>query len=369
MDLSPYIPPSVALKASDSMQYYGAVGDYVGGVIGTIISALAFAGVIITLRNARKYEYRSKVYQVFSEMLRTHEDIVQSLSFNGRSGRDVFGEILEEFYQIHKILTDEGHFSSTQDPVGRVQVSFVIAYYGPHEKTARLLADLKLHSSALDAVRCVDRASAKFLENNFAKELRKRPLSNHPAEASWRSDVATVVALTKTENIPPRIRSLILRVLSAAGSRIAPPKVEELRDRLSLIGSRSHFPGHQNRLGHYFRNLYATYRYIDQASIPDEEKMRLGRVVRSKLSNYEQAVLALNALTPLGRSWRHGNNSLMRRYMPIRAVPEGFFGFDEAFVFHQTYSEVKFEWQELKSEVESQDHGLLSRWRRPKHVE
>lgn len=348
MDLSPYIPPAVAAKASDSMQYYGTLGDYVGGVWGTVVSLFGFLAIVATLWNARKYEYRSKIYQVFVEMLRTHEDVVQSLSFNKRTGRDVFGEILEEFYQVHQLLTSEGHFSATPDPIRRAQIAYLVTYYGPQEATARLLSELKLHSNATEVIKCIDQASARFEENRFAREIRERPLSDHPSEVWWRSELAVVKALMKTENIPPRARALLNTVLAAASRRTAPLSVDQLRVRLKAISDRSYFPGHQNRLGHYFRNLYLTYRYIDEASLPKKERVRLGQVVRSKLSNYEQAVLALNALTPLGSDWHEGKNSLMRKFMPIRAVPKGFFGFDESFVLHEIYKEVEFEWQDLK---------------------
>lgn len=348
MDFTPYIPLAAAAKASDSMQYYGTLGDYVGGVWGTVVSLFGFLALVATLWNARKYEYRSKVYQVFVEMLRTHEDVVQSLSFKKRTGRDVFGEILDEFYQIHQILTNAGHFSNTPDPIRRVQIAYLITYYGPQEATARLISDLKLHVDAIEVVKCVDQASARFEENRFLKELRERPFSDHSSEVWWRSELAVVKALMKTENIPPRARGVLNGVLAAASRRTAPLAIEQLRERLKMISDRSYFPGHQNRLGHYFRNLYVTYRYINEASIPTKERDRLGRVVRSKLSNYEQAVLALNALSPLGSAWREGKRSLMRRYMPIRAVPKGFFGFDPEFVLHEIFDEVKFEWQDLK---------------------
>lgn len=347
MSLSSYIPPAAAAKASDSMQYYGTLGDYIGGVWGTLISLLGFLGIVATLWNARKYEYRSKVYQVFVEMLRTHEDVVQSLSFKQATGRDVFGEILQEFYQVHEILTEKGLFVDTPDPIRRAQIAYLITFYGPHEATGQLLTDLKLHSDASALVSTIDDASARFEENKLLSELRRPSASISPAEAAWRSEVAVAKALLRTENVPPRVRKVLYEALSAANRRTAPLSLEQLRNRLMMIAGRSHFPGHQNRLGHYFRNLYVAYRYIDEAAIPKEERERLGRVIRSKLSNFEQAVLALNALTPLGMPWREGRISLVSRYMPIRAVPKGFFQFDPQFVLHEIYDEVLFEWQEL----------------------
>lgn len=330
------------------MQYYGTLGDYVGGLWGTVVSLLGFLAVVATLWHSRKYEYRSKVYQVFIEMLRTHEDVVQSLSVRGKSGRDVFGAILDDFYQIYKLLNDEGHFTGIVDPVQRVKIAYLITYYGPQRATADLLGELKLHDAPLRAVDCIDKASARFEEHRFIKEMQDRRFSDEPAEVHWRSSVTTAKAMMLTEDFPPRFRAVLNGILSAASRRTSPLSLNQVRERVEAVSRRSYFTGHQNRLGHYFRNLYVTYRYISEASIPKKEQDRLGRVVRSKLSNYEQAVLALNALTPLGAAWRQGKTSLMKRFMPIRAVPKGFFGFDGAFVLHEIYSEVDFEWEDLQ---------------------
>jgi hypothetical protein len=80
MELRDIAPIGPAAPASEPMQYYGLLGDYVGGVWGTGLAALTAIGVFATVWYTRRIDYKSKTYQVFVEMLRTHEEIVSSLS-------------------------------------------------------------------------------------------------------------------------------------------------------------------------------------------------------------------------------------------------------------------------------------------------
>ena len=84
------------------MQYYGLLGDYIGGVWGTLLTALTVFGVFMTFWWSRRMDYRAKTYQVFAEMLRTHEEIVTSLRIGNQTGRDTFSSVLSEFYVIYQ---------------------------------------------------------------------------------------------------------------------------------------------------------------------------------------------------------------------------------------------------------------------------
>lgn len=80
MDVNSFIPRQDNLSpASETMQYYGLLGDYIGGVWGTFFTAATVLGVFLTVWWSRRMDYRAKAYQVFAEMMRTHEEIVQSL--------------------------------------------------------------------------------------------------------------------------------------------------------------------------------------------------------------------------------------------------------------------------------------------------
>jgi hypothetical protein len=125
-------------------------------------------------------------------------------------------------------------------------------------------------------------------------------------------------------------------------------KIQELfglihTERQNNKSERRQFGGHQLRLSHYFRNLFSAYTFIDEAKLSNEEKLSLGKVLRSKLSNHEQAVLALNIMSHLGAEWER--TGLVERYKPFKNLPELFLTFDRLFKIKERFPYINFEWE------------------------
>jgi hypothetical protein len=112
------------------------------------------------------------------------------------------------------------------------------------------------------------------------------------------------------------------------------------------------FEGHQSRLGHYYRHLYQTVKFIDQQPIAIE-KYDYVKTVRAQLSTHEQALLLVNSLTPLGAAW--WKNSFITRYRMVQNLPENFFEpnveLDVSSLFPNDY----FEWQDRVSAGQTLD--------------
>lgn len=64
-----------------------------------------------------------------------------------------------------------------------------------------------------------------------------------------------------------------------------------------------YFHIYQSDLGHYFRNLFHTVRYIDNSKVSRNHKNELIKILRSNLSNYELLLLAYNCLHPYGNAF------------------------------------------------------------------
>lgn len=103
------------------------------------------------------------------------------------------------------------------------------------------------------------------------------------------------------------------------------------------------FKGYQLSISHYMRNLFAMYSTIDRSGLPKNQKKQLGKIVRAKLSNYEQAVLALNIISHLGRTWEV--DGLVTRYKPFTNIPKLFFSFDSNFSLKERFPQIRFEWE------------------------
>jgi hypothetical protein len=75
------------------------------------------------------------------------------------------------------------------------------------------------------------------------------------------------------------------------------------------------------------------------------EKLNYGKIIRSRLSNYDQAVLLLNILSHMGREWE--TEGLVIKYKPFANIPRLFFGFDNAFSPKSRFPFVEFEWEKF----------------------
>jgi len=275
----PAAPLATAAVAAPpgSMQYKGLQGDYFGGVYGTVITAFASLLVLFTWRTTRKNDNKTKTYQVFTEMLRTHEEIVSSMRIGDVVGREAIALLHSEFSFIYKVTKSHVPGEGVWSMHDRVDIAYTYMYYGPQQQTQRILsrydaASLKLIGDAI---------SAKQQQNARATGARHR-------------------------------------------------------QRL--------FKGHQNRISHYFRNLFAAYKFIDSSDLSESEKKNLGKVLRAKLSNYEQALLLLNVMSSLGKPWK--TTGLLDFYQPIKNVPRNFLSFDEQnFDMMTEFPRIDFDWK------------------------
>jgi hypothetical protein len=274
MEFRDIIPIGPASPASDAMQYYGLLGDYVGGFWGTVVGLLTVIGVFITVWYTRRIDYKSKTYQVFVEMLRTHEEIVSAIEVNDLKGREAISLVLSEFYAIYRVVAETARLGAMWPLNDRIDIAYTYTFFGAQLQTMKILSRF-------------DQTQLKLVGDGVTR----------------------------------------LRQDNDNGKRA--------------------FKGHQNRLSHYFRNLFSAYSFVEESNLSHKEKLSLGKVLKSKLSNYEQALLAINCICHLGDAWiREG---LLSTYKPIKNIPKDFFSFDDEFDLKTQFPYIVFEWESPKS--------------------
>ncbi|WP_343665367.1 putative phage abortive infection protein [Chryseobacterium mucoviscidosis] len=80
------------------------------------------------------------------------------------------------------------------------------------------------------------------------------------------------------------------------------------------------FAGHSNFLGHYYRHLFHTVKFVvsyDPEILTEDEKMNFLRLLRAQLSNHEQALLFYNWLSEYGGNWENDTNQFFTKYKMI----------------------------------------------------
>ncbi len=94
------------------------------------------------------------------------------------------------------------------------------------------------------------------------------------------------------------------------------------------------YNGMQNSLGHYYRQLFMTIKYIND--LKDKKKSYLDKwnyvkLIRSQLSNHEQIFFFINSISSLGRDWELNiivnnmadeNERLITKYDLIKNIPK-----------------------------------------------
>jgi hypothetical protein len=88
-------------------------------------------------------------------------------------------------------------------------------------------------------------------------------------------------------------------------------------------------------LGHYYRHLFQTVKYINgqpKELFPYKEKYNYIKTLRAQLGNYEQALLLYNSISPLGEPWEldssitDENLKLITKYNLLKNIPPDFTG-------------------------------------------
>jgi hypothetical protein len=121
------------------------------------------------------------------------------------------------------------------------------------------------------------------------------------------------------------------------------------------------FEGHENKLGHYYRHLFHTVKFIahqDESFIPYHEKRKYLRLLRAQLSNYEQSMLFYNSLA-YAPEWERGNK-FFSDYRMIHNLGEETLIQDKYFLAE--YDKLKSKQEEVRT-YKDNDHIFDSqRW-------
>lgn len=306
-------------------QFNGTIGDFIGGTVGTLFSLAGFFLLYLTLqtqtetlkeqRESLKTQelqfQRERIESRFFELVNLHrinvEELVQRDWKTGKeiaSGRRVFKEIYNQVqYSIDintvifqnikpsELLLEEvsKKLSNYDDQYIKqyciVTLSFSIVFFGvANESYDGLLNSLKRDFKET------------FVEDIF-RFYRSIPDPRSRYWKAWK-------LLYKNENFLDSFHTYFTDKLKFQEQCIT----HDFSFQKLMLGNNDSkffkfFGGHQSKLGHYFRHLFQTVKYIDKQLISFEDKYDYVKTLRAQLSNYEQYLLLLNSISFLGRGW------------------------------------------------------------------
>lgn len=290
----------------------GAIGDTINGIAGPFIALLAalltflafyiqykanlqqrthfettLANQTLDAKEQEKNRLKDKIESRFFELLKIQRENVSDFHSKGKSGRSVVIDIYDEFNGLFEFIklwyTFEKSGLPSEIEWNRrcCEIAYLILFFGLGNKTT---------DSVLSSIKTVV-ANDVFYDNEFYRFALKSMVDNHVKR--------------REEN-----------------------KTKSKGERLYIDHD-----GHQSRLGHYFRHLFQTIKFIDgqpNTLLTYRDKYIYVKTLRAQLSNHEQAVFFYNSLTSLGKPWEIGktkdDKKLITKYNLIKNLPKGFTG-------------------------------------------
>lgn len=344
----------------------GQFGDFVGGFLGTIINGAAFYFLYLTLNEQRKSNLKQGFETKLYDLIHLHRENVSELSYTkfcrGRfetsNSRKAFKVIVQEFIEcFHEVkhftkmypdieiilptyrvelekIHKRNNCKDTLEGLALIDIAFCFFYFGVSKESETIL----LH-------KFYNRYNKEF-SNRLKVFLQLKPKQeNKELFDEWKT--------FKEKEIKDKL-VIFEELYPHAGKSFLPANFIKTK-LFTNLDAEKYYEGHQHRLGHYFRHLFQSYKFLTmQEFITPEEKYFYGKTFRAQLSSYEQFLLFVNSLSSLGMKWEYSivekdvkgkgkleDYKLITRYNLIKNLPGSQY-YD--FTYRRYYPKVKFEY-------------------------
>lgn len=281
----------------------GLFGDSFGAV-NALVSALAFAGMIVAFV-LQRYELRLQRKELRDSRDEMRRQTIQFKTQNDNLELQRFENTFFHMLELHKQNLQE------------IDVQGIKS----REAIVKLLDQLKQIFSAVE--RATTDIRNKSLVGIIGSELPHDILNKWNGERIKEFNIKYAYGLFFygsdfhiTYDKTDEIRLVEDAVLKYNGDKI--------KNAYNLVLN-SERQGVSSYLGHYYRHMFQTVCFVDkQKLLKPEEKYSYVKMLRAQLSDYEQVLFYYNAMSSMGKSWIEigdDNLSLIIRYKLIKNVP------------------------------------------------
>jgi len=367
----------------------GEVGDFIGGVIGTLFSLAGFIILIITLADQSKSNTIERFESNFFELVKFHRENVEELKYTVYEKNDldnidqeidpviyesrkVFRAVFEQFLQCRNEIKQYINVNQETSIFTSTHLSFIqsIDEVKKNRINLKLIASIDIaycimfYGLSAEGVLILERLFSKKYKKEFTSQiinyLKLKPvLIEKVIWKKWR-------ALSKRKSIDNK-NQIIKYIYNFRANKNPNYTIDEVMgetENMFLdfgdyhINFKKYYGGHQFRLGHYFRHLYQTVKFVDRhKGLSEKQKYSYVKILRAQLSTYEQALLFLNSVSCLGLIWefnpdfieskipfvnfnRKNKRKLITKYALIKNLPgETIFGIKVRLF----YTDIKYE--------------------------
>lgn len=291
----------------------GEIGDIINGVTAPFIG---FGAIIVTfyafwiqfkanIALRKDFEF-SKFENKYYELLRLHRENVAEMNINNiHTGRKVFvviyGELKFAFYFVKSVTQtmpegdDEKNFGfdKNNDEV-ILKIAYLLYFHGYGYNPDKLLLE-PLNQICSDQFVTTLLGKVTMMQNDYLAKKENAEKDNAEKENAEKKNAEIVTLVVKLKE-----------------------------GKKTFVTDYIPFNGHMMMLGHYYRHLYQTVKFIaefDKIPLTYEEKYSYLKMLRAQLSSHEQVLLYYNSLSYFGGKWLDKKHPYLTEYMMIKNLP------------------------------------------------
>lgn len=277
----------------------GQIGDTLGGIMGPFIAIIA-AGLTFAA-----FWMQIKANEIQKDALLKQESDLQRERFENR---------FYEMVRLHRENVAEMSISNTikgRKVLVNLFYELQLCYHGV-DKEAQIAFDAGLTKQELRPEEVLEIAYSIFfygLGVNSNKLLEK---------LDEKYDPVLIAGILKDMEIAQNY----IRKEKTGKKKYIFPFSKKDRTKLEFDVKYIPFDGHLSRLGHYYRHLFQSVKFVVE-NFPGEDGLETAlsylRTLRAQLSTHEQLLLYYNATTPFGEKWL--DNEYLTKYKMIHNLP------------------------------------------------
>lgn len=340
----------------------GQFGDFVGGVIGTLFTLAGTFLIYLTFNEQKKENKRISFESSYFQMINLHRENISDAKLKVSSdeifeNREVYKQIFFDFIECYREVKK---FSNSKEILDYITPKYEIKL---KEIKSRINPNIDLIEMAI-----IDIAySIVFygLNTEGISVIRKNFQKKYNTKYYYKLLFYIKLKPSKNENeyykIWEEARGLELKKLHelvfglyGIRKRGKSIKLNELGEKFqNNISYQIYYSGYQSILGHYFRHLYQTFKYLNENISPkDKTQYSYAKMLRAQLSTFEQALLMINSISSLGMRWEYTpeitnnhkiNSNLITHFNLIKNLPgEHMYGIR----YNVFYPKVDFEYKD-----------------------
>lgn len=324
---------------------FGAFGDFIGGVVGTVFSLAGIFFLYLTLKEQRENFSKERLENNFFEMIKFHRENVNELEFTYCEDekskakvkavkrkvfkviyaqfKDLWNELnfifqhtdIEEIYcesYLNELRTKK-EFKNYKE-LAQIDITYLIIFFGLSKEDRITIKTI-----------CRNKYKDQFIENIVLIAMLK-PKKDSVYWYRWDG-----INSIKDSGIKLHI---IKSFYDERDNKFVLDPINDLffnHSRKNVYyedNYEKYYGGHQFRLGHYYRGIFQNVNFINsKIYLTYKEKYSYVKLLRVHLSNYEQMLLFFNSISSIGRNWEFGKKSddidkrLITKYNLIKNIP------------------------------------------------